>query len=126
MSETGESDPSELADAVFRALSDEHRRCVLHYLAERESATVDELATVVTGWMRAREDAFAIATPDDREQVRATLHHVHLPLVADEGFVRYDRDAGEVALERLPPLLESILEQSLAADRTDRERPEEP
>ncbi|PSQ45350.1 transcriptional regulator [Halobacteriales archaeon SW_6_65_15] len=126
MSGTDESDPSELADAVFRILSDEYRRCVLYYLLDRDAATVEELATVATGWVQARESAVEIATPDDRERVRAALHHVHLPRIADAGFVRYDHNSGEVALERVPVVLESILEQSLAEDRTGRDRSEDP
>jgi hypothetical protein len=114
-----------VADAVFRVLSDEHRRCALYYLLERESTTVEELATVVTGWMQARDDEIEIATLDDRDRVRIKLHHVHLPRIADERFVRYDYDSGAVALDDAPELLETLLERSLAHERHRNEnRPE--
>ena len=113
----GENDPTELADAVFRVLSDEYRRCVLYYLQERESATVDELATVLTGWTQAREDAFEIATPDGRREVEMTLHHFHLPRMDEAGFVRYEYDSGEVELGVVPDLLEAVLERTLEGDR---------
>jgi hypothetical protein len=113
----GESDPTELADKVFRVLSDDYRRCVLYYLLDRESATVDELATVLTGWTQAREDAFEIATPDDRTRVRAKLHHVYLPRIDGAGFVHYEYDSGEVELETVPDMLDAVLERALEGDR---------
>lgn len=118
---TDADDRAELADAVFRVLSHEYRRCVLYYLSERDSVTIEELATVVTGWARAREDDVEVATPDDRREVLADLHHVHLPRIADAGFVRYDHASGEVALTAVPDLLESVLDHSLAQDRREAE-----
>jgi len=115
----GAGDQSEVADAVFTVLLDEHRRCALYYLRERGSVTIEELATVVTGWVQVREDAFSVATPDDRERVRAALHHVHLPRIDEEGFVRYDRDSGQVTLAAVPPMLESVLDCSLERDRRE-------
>jgi hypothetical protein len=112
-----DADPPDVADAVFRVLSDEYRRCALYYLLARESATVDELATVLTGWVQARNDEIEITTPEDRDRVRIQLHHVHLPRIDDEGFARYDYESGEIVLDAVPELLETLLERSLAHER---------
>lgn len=104
-------------DATFEVLSAAERRHALYYLREHEAATLDELATVVAGWLRAREDEAGVATPEDRERVRAELHHVHLPRLAAAGIVCYDLDSGEVTLRALPAFLDATIERSLATDR---------
>lgn len=116
-SEESADDTSALLDATFAALSDARRRHALYYLRDRESATLDELATVLAGWLNAREDGAGVATPDDRERVRAQLHHAQLPNLSAAGFVRYDLDSGEVALADLPEFTEAALARSLATDR---------
>lgn len=110
-------------DAAFDALADERRRLALYYLRGRESATLDELATVVSGWQQARAPGTGRVTPDDREGVRIALHHVHLPRLADAGFVSYDADAREVTVDRIPHVLDSVLDRSLADDRESRRGP---
>lgn len=108
---------SDEVDALFDALADEHRRLVLYYLRDRESADLDELATVVSGWLQARAPDHDRVTSDDREQVRVALHHVHLPRLADAGFVGYDPDATVATLAGATDLLAPILDQSLVDDR---------
>lgn len=115
-------DSDALVDATFAALCDPRRRHALYHLRERESATLDELATVLAGWLNAREDGEGVATPEDRERVRIGLHHGQLPKLSAAGFVRYDADSGEVALADLPEFVEVAIEHSLALDR---ERAEE-
>lgn len=119
--ESGDTDQSEVADSVFRVLSDPYRRLTLYYLTEQKSTTVEKLATVLTGWKQAREDDSEIATPSDRKRIRIALQHVHLPTIEDEGFVRYDPESGEVTLETVPELLETIIERSLADERQARD-----
>ncbi|WP_115863914.1 DUF7344 domain-containing protein [Halorussus litoreus] len=108
---------SDEVDALFDALADEHRRLVLYYLRDRESADLDELATVVSGWLQARAPDHDMVTPDDREGVRTALHHVQLPRLADTSFVSYDREAQVATLTGTTDLLAPILDQSLADDR---------
>lgn len=120
-----------LVDATFAALSDVRRRHALYYLRERESTTLDELATVLTGWLNALEDESTVATPNDRERVRVGLHHAQLPTLSAAGFVRYDPDSGEVALADLPGFVELAIDRSLALDRErpgdrDRRSPRDP
>lgn len=110
-------DADALVDATFAALSDARCRHVFYYLRERESATLDELATVLAGWLNAREDGARVATPDDRERVQVGLHHGQLPNLSAAGFVRYDPDSGEVALADLPEFVEVAIDRSLAVDR---------
>ena len=113
----GDSEPDEIANAVFRALSNTERRYVLYYLRARRAVDVDELATVVAGWLGARESDQGIVDPEDRKRVRIRLYHDHLPRLADEGFVRYDRERAEVELEPVPETLDTVLDLSLQHER---------
>lgn len=94
-------------DSLFGILSDVHRRRVLWFLLERSDTTVEELADVLAGW-RAADEAFVDA--DDRRELLVSLHHVHLPRLADAGLVTYDADAGSVRLSSLPDPVESVIE----------------
>jgi len=117
-SDDATGDSARSVDAGFGAVADARRRYALYYLRERESATLDELATVVAGWRAAREDPTGGVTPADRDRVRTELHHVHLPALASAGAVSYDADAGVVTLESLSPFLDAVLDRSLADERT--------
>lgn len=108
---------ADVVDAVFDAVADEDRRLALYYLRDRRSVGLDELATVVAGWRQARASATGQVTPEDRDRVLIALQHVHLPRLADAGFVRYDADAQQVTLDRAPDVLYSILERVLADER---------
>lgn len=105
------------ADAAFAVAADECRRLALHYLRDRGTADLDELATVVSGWARARRSDAEMVTPDEREQVRIALHHVHLPQLVDAGAVSYDGETGVAKLDAPSDLLVSILERSLVDER---------
>jgi hypothetical protein len=106
---------------LFRALSHPHRRVVLYYLREHETTSLDELAACVTGWSESGPGAGADATPVDYEHVRIRLHHTHLPMLAESGFVTYDADSGEVRLGDLPPFAESVVSTAVATDAGDGE-----
>jgi len=122
-SDTTNADASAEVDAVFSALSDVHRRYTLYYLRDRGSATVDELATVLASWLGTRDDPAAVVTPEDRQRLRTELDDAHLPKLADLAFVRYDAKTGDVSVEPLPELVETILDVSLEQQR---ERPNQP
>ncbi|WP_132059568.1 DUF7344 domain-containing protein [Halorussus amylolyticus] len=113
---SGDEDAA-MVDAAFGALADVERRHALYYLRVEETTTLGELATVVTGWLRAREDGASAATPEDRRRTIVGLHHTHLPMLADAGFVRYDPDSGEVALADIPDFLDTALDRALAVER---------
>ena len=93
-------------DSVFDALADEHRRRLLVALDEdgpRRFGDPESLDEWLIGEM-------------DAERARAMQYHVHLPKLADEGFVTWDRETGEVAkgpaFERLEPLLGVLRERA--------------
>lgn len=109
-------------DAVFDALAHESRRLALYYLRDRTSAGLDELATVISGWRRAREHGSEIVTPDEREEVRVSLHHVHLQRLADAGFLQYDPSTGDTTIVEHSEFLDTVLDRSLSDERRKSKR----
>lgn len=90
---TGTEQPT---DALFDVLSSHHRRCVLSQLARHRTETsVTDLARRV-----AADEAdcpVAEVSDDDHDRVECALFHVHLPKMADLGFVEYDPEQATVA-----------------------------
>lgn len=77
--------------SVFEALAARRRRLALSVLVEREPPIdVGTLSQAVAE----REGS----TPDDRavHHVQMSLHHAHLPKLADAGLVEYDWERGIV------------------------------
>lgn len=71
-------------DEQLQLLSNERRRAVLAVLAEAEvPLTVDEIAPAVER---------RVPGNPHRRTVRVSLHHVHLPMLADLGVLEYDPD----------------------------------
>jgi DNA-binding transcriptional ArsR family regulator len=105
----------EEVDEVFGALADRRQRLVLYYLAEHGSATLDELATLVTGWTTVRDEGRVAAR--DHEWVRVSLHHVNLPKLDGAGLVSYDARTGAVQLEDLTGLEAESLSVAFDHDR---------
>lgn len=94
-------------DDVLEALADPTRRFVLHYLRDREVASVDELAREVA----ARE---ADTTPEAvseaaRERASLRLSHAHLAKLADLHLVEYDARSATVRYSDPPMRLEAVL-----------------
>ena len=89
---------TDLAEPLSVVLADSRRRHVLTALAARpdRASSFDDLAVAVTAFERTGPDD---ADPgDSSSQVAVTLHHCHLPKLADVGLVEDDYDEGEVAL----------------------------
>lgn len=83
---TGEQLP---LDALAALLGNARRRFVLRYLQLRDAPVpIEELAEAVARW---ECDDLDEVTPHRKDCIRASLHHVHLPKLADAGLVRYDR-----------------------------------
>lgn len=112
----GEPPPRFADDRFYRALASQHRRRVLQYLLEENDSTVEEIATVLSGW-EATTTA-TMQTPADRSEVLIDLTHNHLPRLADAGLVAYDPDTGSVRLESLHPQVEGLIRRSAGAGRS--------
>lgn len=78
-------------DAVFDALADPHRRHVCRHISDTDETEVslDELAVNVGRKARSGHDACA-PDVDSRDDLKAHLHHVHLPKLDVAGIVEYD------------------------------------
>lgn len=77
-------------DEYHRILASERRRTLLAVLAE-ESKTVN-LETVAAA-VAEREAASTEVSADTVKGVTVTLHHHHLPMLADAGVIEYDPDS---------------------------------
>ncbi len=79
-------------------MANRRRRHVLAYLRghPHEDIAIDDLTSRVIARELMDGDG-----PVDPESVSATLHHVHLPKLADAGLIEYDADAHVVYT---PPL----------------------
>jgi hypothetical protein len=120
------NDPSEIADSttVYDILKVPRRRHVLRVLLRSETQIpLETLAARVNE----RERLPPSETPRFPElQIARTLHHSHLPRLADADVIDYDAATREVVSldrERLDSLLASEEQQlsSLRGERTDTE-----
>jgi len=110
--------PPRLAeDQFYRALASRRRRRVLYYLLETTDSTVEELATVLSGWEAATTET--MQTPTDRSAIHLDLVHSHLPRLADSGLVTYEPNAGTVQLDPIDPQVAQIIRQSVEAEALD-------
>lgn len=69
-------------DRAFEALTAEPRRQLIVTLLDGPA----------TGPVSLPEAAMSPAVPPDHEEVQLALRHRHLPLLADAGFVQWERD----------------------------------
>lgn len=83
--------PELTPDAVFDALQNPRRRFVLAYLRQQDRpVTLTELAQKTAAW---EADAPVSEVEDERvNRVKLSLHHTHLPKLADLGLVEYTAD----------------------------------
>ncbi|SFS74783.1 DUF7344 domain-containing protein [Halostagnicola kamekurae] len=90
--QTRDSDRSPLdpgcVDAAFEALQNRTRRYVLYFLLEHDRVSVRDLATVVTGWVKA--DSGETGDRSDRDGTFADLQHRHVPLLVESGLIEYE------------------------------------
>ena len=108
--------PPRLAEDLFyRALASSHRRRLLYCLLEAEERTVEELASVLSGWEATT--AGTLYTAADRTAIRLQLLHNHLPLLDEAGLIAYDPNSGTVRLRSLHPRLIRIIRQGVEAEQ---------
>ena len=83
-------------DTVVAALANHRRRAILTYLQQSQSgtATVEELASFIAEHKNERS-----RTPldTDRQNIMMSLHHTHLPKLADANLITYEPDRGRVS-----------------------------
>lgn len=98
-------------DTIFALLRDSRRRELLAVLSDRDAPiTLTELATAVARRERESEHDEERGTGHEdvpsktAESVAATLHHHHLPKLADDDVVAYDAEAKTVTDANVEPL----------------------
>jgi len=106
------TDADEVSE-LCHALAHPYRRVACYYLDEHGEASLTTLADCVTGWVQSDPGSDA---PADYDAVRAQLHHVHLPILADAELVTYDPVEQGVAFESLSTAATELLESALRAD----------
>ena len=83
-------------DVVFDVLTNPRRRYVLAFLRDESPLRIGELAELVAA--AERETDVDRLTSKERKSVYTSLYQAHLPKLAGQGIVEYDRDRGVVAL----------------------------
>ena len=92
-----ETDPS---TDPYDVLADERRRAVLSVLADRDGPVgLSDLA-------RAVADLTGDDASDAVDRLRVSLHHQHLPKIADAGLIAYDLDRKSVYPTDVPETFE--------------------
>lgn len=90
----------------FDALSHHRRRLVLYHLIETfdGDAHHDALAEIIVS-----ESERMGVTTEAQKRALTSLTHVHLPRLAEVGFVEIDHDEATVQLQELPAITERLL-----------------
>lgn len=79
-------------DRILLALSEPRCRYLLYYLQGEGDVYIEDVARFIAACER---DCDPDDVPEDHyDRVRRDLYHVHLPKLAAEGVVEYDRDDG--------------------------------
>lgn len=97
-------------DDAFLVLRDRDRRYALYFLLEHETASVETIADIVTGWARASESGTAGKAA--REEVYLNLVHRHVPMMVDAGVVAYDEEAESLSLAPCPEATRSFVRRA--------------
>lgn len=96
----GDREPTAGLDTMFDALSDRYRRRVLVALLQHNPQEDDDTQV---------PDDVAL-DDEDLEELLIQMRHVHLPKLADSGFIEWDQETNSVRkgpqFEEIRPLLE--------------------
>lgn len=104
-------------DVVFDALSQRRRRYVLYYLQNHEPATVEEVAERVVAWERGVP--VADVSSEDYDHVVTDLSHSHLPKLADERIIEYDRRSGAIRYRETSSLFDVFFRMAELLEKPD-------
>lgn len=105
---------TDVDEDVMRAMSNRECRYTLYYLLDNERVSLEDLADVVTGWVAAAGKQMTTST--DRESLRISLYHQHLPLLAECGLVEFDPEEQCVARSSLFESVQNLVEASYLAE----------
>ena len=83
-------------DVAFDVLTNSRRRYVLAFLRDESPRRLGELAELIAA--AERGTSVDRLTSKERKSVYTSLYQAHLPKLAGQGIVEYDRDRGIVAL----------------------------
>ena len=97
---------AENLDEVLSALSHEHRRIALTVLRDGETTMS---RTAIAEEILRRETVETDSDPESVDEIAVSLHHSHLPNLADAGLVEYERETGRTAYTG-HPTLEAVFE----------------
>lgn len=95
-SETGDVELEH--DDIFGILSNDRRRCIVHYLKKHDARPVElrELVDYVAAWET--NTPVDELDSDERKSVYAAIRQTHLPKMEEAGIVEYEHMRGEVEL----------------------------
>ena len=106
-------------DRVLLALSEPRRRYFLYYLDRQGDAYIDEAARFIAACERDCDPSDVSA--ETWEAVRRELYHVHLPKLAGENIIDYDRRSGAMCFQNPPSELPEFLELASSMELSERE-----
>ncbi len=96
-----------IIDRILNALSDEHCRYILYHLSHHDPATLDSICDTISQNTTRHSDYHS--TREQKEKIKTTLHHIHLPKLDTLGLIEYDARNGDVRYRSPPHHLEDIL-----------------
>jgi DNA-binding transcriptional ArsR family regulator len=100
-------------DEIFYLLKNRRRRDIVRYLTDNEgTATLSELAEHIAAW----ENDIDVQALDSgqRKRVYVALYQTHLPKLAENGIVDYERNRGNVELTENADHLRTYLDDDEA------------
>ncbi|WP_137285602.1 DUF7344 domain-containing protein [Halorussus salinisoli] len=108
--------PELTPDVVFDALRNPRRQFTLAYLRQQDRhVTLTEFARKITAWEVGSSPTEI--EEDQVERVRVSLHHSHLPKLADLGLVEYtDDDRHTVSATERVQTIEADMEIAALVD----------
>jgi hypothetical protein len=97
-------------DDIFGILSNDRRRCIVHYLKKHDGRRVElrELVDYVAAWET--NTPVDELDSDERKSVYAAIRQTHLPKMEEAGIVEYEHMRGEVELTDCAREVELYLE----------------
>lgn len=101
-------------DDLYRVLASTLRRRLLYVLLDGEERSIDEIATVLTGWDAAEVDT--INGSDACKRIRLELQHTHLPLLSEAGLIDWDRQQSTVTFQNVALDVEELLQRSIQTE----------